>query len=136
MSASWALQQAVFAELCANDEVKDAFGDPPRVFDTPPRGAAFPYCVIGDDTMSDWSTATETGSEHMLEIHVWSRAGGRKEAKLAAGAVQDALDGAVLAVSGETLIDIRHLATTFTRESDGETTRATLKFRAVMEPMV
>ena len=45
----------------------------------------------------------------------------------------DALDGAVLAVSGETLIDIRHLDTIFTRESDGETTRATLKFRAVME---
>jgi uncharacterized protein DUF3168 len=133
MSASWALQQAVFAELAANDAVKDAFGDPPRIFDVAPRGAAFPYCVIGDDAMSDWSTATETGSEHLLEIRAWSRAAGHKEAKLAASAVQDALDGASLSVDGETLIDIRHLATSFTRESDGETIRAVLKFRAVLE---
>jgi Protein of unknown function (DUF3168) len=133
MSASWALQQAVFAELVANDAVQDAFGDPPRIFDVAPRGAAFPYCVIGDDAMSDWSTATDTGSEHLLEIRVWSRAGGHKEAKLAAATVQDALDGAVFAVGGETLIDIRHLGTVFTRESDGETIRAAVKFRAVME---
>ena len=133
MSASWALQQAVFAELAANDAVQEAFGDPPRVFDVAPRGAVFPYCVIGDDTMSDWSTATETGSEHLLEIRVWSRAGGHREAKLAASAVQDALDGATLAVDGETLIDIRHLGTAFTRESDGETIRAAVRFRAVME---
>jgi hypothetical protein len=133
MSASWALQQAIYAELVANGAVQDAFGDPPRVFDAPPRGAAFPYCVVGLDTMSDWSTATETGSEHLIEIHVWSRAGGHKEAKLAAGAVQDALDGAALSVAGEDFVSIRFLATAFTRESDGETIRAALKFRAVME---
>ncbi len=132
MSASWALQQAVFAVLSTNDEVVDAFGA--RIFDMPPRGAAFPYCVIGDDAVSDWSTATEKGSEHALSVHVWSRADGHREAKLAAQAVQDALDGAELAVSGQALIGIRHLATDFTRESDGETIRAVLRFRAVMEP--
>jgi len=134
MSASWALQQAIFATLCASDAIKDAVGDPPRVFDAPPRGAAFPYIVIGDDTESDWSTATETGSEHALAIHVWSRADGHKEAKLVADAVRDALDGAALAVTGQALIDIRYLETTFTRESDGETIHAVLRFRAVMEP--
>ena len=133
MSASWALQQAVFAELAASEAMKEAFGDPPRVFDAAPRGTAFPYCVIGDDAMRDWSTATETGSEHVLEIHVWSREAGRKEAKLGAGAVQDALDGAALSVGGENLVSIRFLTASFTRESDGETTRAALTFRAVME---
>ena len=134
MSASWALQQAVFAVLSTNDGIVDSFGDPPRVFDVPPRGAAFPYCVIGDDAVSDWSTATEKGSEHALQVHVWSRADGHKEAKLAAQAVEDALDGAELAVTGQALVGIRHLATDFTRESDGETIRAVLRFRAVMEP--
>ena len=134
MSASWALQQAIFATLCASDEIKDVVGDPPRVFDAPPRGAAFPYIVIGDDTMSDWSTATEAGSEHAVVVHGWSRADGHKESKLVAGAVRDALDGAALAVTGQALIDIRHLETNFTRETDGETIHATLRFRAVMEP--
>jgi hypothetical protein len=134
MSASWALQQAVFAALCASDDIKDLVDDPPRIFDTPPRGAAFPYIVIGDDTESDWSTATEDGSEHALAIHIWSRADGHKEAKLVADTVRDALDGAALSVTGQALIDIRYLETTFTRESDGETIHAVLRFRAVLEP--
>jgi hypothetical protein len=134
MSASWALQQAIFATLCASDAIKDLVGDPPRVFDAPPRGVAFPYIVIGDDTTSDWSTATEVGSEHALIVHVWSRADGHKEAKLVADAVRDTLDGAELAVIGQALIDIRYLETIFTRETDGETTHAALRFRAVMEP--
>jgi hypothetical protein len=133
MSASWALQQAVFATLSSSDAMKDAFGDPPRIYDTPPRGTAFPYCVIGDDAAQDWSTATEAGSEHALAVHVWSRANGHREAKLAAEALRDALDGAALAITGHALVDLRWLATDFTREPDGETLRATLRFRAVLE---
>jgi len=133
MSASWALQQAVYATLMASDDVKEALGDPPRVFDAPPRGAAFPYCVIGDDTVADWSTASEPGSEHALALHLWSRAPGHKEAKLAAEALRLALDGAELDVTGQALIGIRHLATDFTQ--DGETVHAVLKFRAVLEPL-
>jgi len=134
MSTSWALQQAIFATLCSSGEIRDVVGDPPRVFDTPPRGTAFPFIVIGDDTESDWSTATESGSEHAVVIHVWSRADGHKEAKLVADAVRDTLDGAELAVTGQALIDLRHLETSFTREPDGETIHAALRFRAVMEP--
>jgi hypothetical protein len=134
MSASWALQQAVFAALASSEDLRDAVGDPPRVFDTPPRGAAFPYVVIGDDRVADWSTATEAGSEHALAVHVWSRANGHKEAKLAAEAVRGALDNAELTVDGQSLIAIRHLETELARETDGETIRATLRFRAVLEP--
>lgn len=134
MSASWALQQAIFATLCSSDEIKDVAGDPPRIFDTPPRGTAFPYIVIGDDTESDWSTATESGSEHSVVIHIWSRADSHKEAKLVSDAVRDTLDGAELNVTGQALIDIRYLETGFTREADGETIHAVLRFRAVLEP--
>jgi Protein of unknown function (DUF3168) len=132
-AASWALQQAVFATLCASSEVTDAVGDPPRVFDTVPRGSAFPYIVIGDDRETDWSTATEKGSEHALTVHVWSRAQGRREARLAGEAVIDALDGAELALDGHTLIDLRWLASDTQREADGETVHAQLRFRAVLE---
>ncbi len=131
MSASWALQQAIFAELSSSDAVKAVAGDPPRVFDVPPRAAAFPYVVVGDDAVSDWSTATEPGSEHVVAIHIWSRANGHREAKLCAQAVEDALDGAELAVTGQALIDIRHLSSEYARDADG--VHAVLKFRAVME---
>ncbi|HEY0281401.1 MAG TPA: DUF3168 domain-containing protein [Rhizomicrobium sp.] len=134
MSSSWALQQAVFAALAMSDALKEIAGDPPRVFDAVPRAGAFPYIVVGEDSETNWDTATESGSEHALAIHIWSRGGGRKESKLAAEAVREALHGASLALDGHTLVDLRYLSADFARESDGETFRATLRFRAVTEP--
>ena len=133
MSASFALQKAVFAALGADENIKDIVDDPPRIFDTVPRRTAFPYLVIGDDKESDWSTTTDRGSEHQLTIHVYSRAAGHKEARVAADAVVAALDGAALALDGFRLIDLRWLTTDSTRESDGETIHAELRFRAVVE---
>ena len=131
-AASWALQQAIYATLSADSGVSDAVGD--RIFDAVPRGAAYPYIVIGDDKESDWSTATEPGSSHALTIHIWSRAAGRRETRLAAEAVIAALNGAELALSGQTLIDLRWLESESSRESDGETVHAQLRFKALTEP--
>jgi len=78
-SASWALQQAIFAKLTASEAVSSAVGT--RVFDMPPRDTAFPYITIGDGGETNWDTATEPGSQHSLAVHVWSRAGGHQEAK-------------------------------------------------------
>ncbi|HEX4301544.1 MAG TPA: DUF3168 domain-containing protein [Rhizomicrobium sp.] len=133
-AASWALQQAIFATLAASDAVRDAVGDPPRIFDAVPRGSAFPYIVIGDDRESDWSTATEPGSAHALTVHIWSRAAGRRETRLAAEAVVDALNGAELTIDGQALIDLRWLESESNRESDGETVHAQLRFKALLEP--
>jgi len=132
--ASWALQQAVFATLTMSDAIKDIAGDPPRVFDAVPRNSAFPYVVVGEGSESNWDTATDTGSEHVLSIRIWSRAGGHKEIKLAAQAVRECLDGTSLALDGHTLVDLRFLSADFTRETDGETFRAIVRFRAVTEP--
>jgi len=131
-AASWALQRAIFATLASDTDVIAAVGE--RIFDAVPRGSAFPYIVIGDDKESDWSTATEPGSSHALTIHIWSRAAGRRETRLAAEAVIAALNGAALALSGHTLIDLRWLESESSRESDGETVHAQLRFKAVTEP--
>jgi hypothetical protein len=133
-SPSVALQQAIFAALGADENIKDIVDDPPRIFDHVPRGAALPYIVIGDDRTSDWSTATEPGTAHALAIHIWSRAAGRKETRVAAEAVIEALNDADLAVAGHTLVDLRWLDTEVTKEPDGETLHATLRFRAALEP--
>ena len=131
-AASWALQQAIFATLVSDTDVADAVGD--RIFDAVPRGAQYPYIVIGDDKESDWSTATEPGAAHALTIHIWSRAAGRRETRLAAEAVIAALNGAELALTGQRLIDLRWLESESTRESDGETVHAQLRFKALTEP--
>lgn len=131
--ASFALQQAAFAELSANPSVQSVLGNPPRIYDAVPRGAIFPYAVIGDGTENDWSTASDRGSEHIFAIHVWSRSEGHREAKEIAEAIRNVLDGAALALAGETLIGIRFVSADYARETDGETWRASLRFRAVTE---
>jgi hypothetical protein len=131
-AAGWALQQSVYATLVADGAVQDAVAG--RIFDAVPRDSALPYIVIGDDRETDGSTATEPGSVHELTIHIWSRAAGRKETRLASEAVIDALNGAALTIDGQTLIDIRWLESETQRESDGETVHARLRFRAVLEP--
>jgi Protein of unknown function (DUF3168) len=132
--SSFALQQAIYAALAAGADLQALIGTPPRLFDYVPRDSAFPYVVLGDGNESDCSTATETGTEHAIQIDVWSRATGHKEAKQIAEAVRATLHNASLTVSDATLIDIRHLATAFARQPDGQTLRAALRFRAVTEP--
>ena len=93
-----------------------------------------PYLVIGDVKETDWSTSTDTGTEHALILHVWSRARGRKESKAIADAVRTALDDASLAPPGHTLIGIKYQSAEFLRQTDGQTYHAILRFRAVTEP--
>jgi len=131
-SISFALQQAIFAALSASSDLTALVGN--RLFDFVPPDSAFPYVVLGDGGESDWSTSTENGTEHAIQIDVWSREPGHKEAKQIADVIRAALNNTALSVSGATLIDIRHLTTDFSREPDGQTFRARLQFRAVTEP--
>jgi hypothetical protein len=133
MSAALALQQAVFAALTADAGIIALLGSPPRVFDEVPRDAALPYAVIGDASETDWSTKTDHGASLLFRVQIWSRAAGYQEAKLIAGAVRAALDGAALVLSGATLIDLSFDSTSYARESDGITRCAELKFRALIE---
>lgn len=134
-SASWALQQAAYAALAASSAVQALAGNPARIYDAVPRGAVFPYLVIGDDSETNNDTKTEQSAEHELAIAAWSRAGGRQECKLLADAVRATLDGAALTLTGHVLIDIRYLSAQFLRESDGLTFRAVVRLRAVTEPV-
>src|ERR1041384_5327301 len=109
--SSFALQQAVYAALASNADLQALIGFPPRLFDYMPRESAFPYLVLGDETCSDWSTATELGSEHLFTVHAWSRNAGHREAKQIADIIRTALHNASLPVTDCTLIDLRHLAT-------------------------
>jgi len=131
--ASWELQKAVFAALGADAGVTALIGDPARIYDDAPAGAALPYVAIGEDIETDWSTATEAGSEHALTIHIWSRAGGRKEAKAILAAIRDALHDAAPALDDHAVVNLRFQFAHVLREPDGETWHGIARFRAVTE---
>jgi uncharacterized protein DUF3168 len=133
-AASAALRAAIHDALTANAALTSLLGGP-NVYDEPPRAAAFPYVTLGEARVADYSTGTETGEEHQLTLHAWSRQGGHREAHLIAGALLQALDDAPLTMAGHTLINFRFSVADVRREADGRTYHALVRFRAVTEPV-
>jgi hypothetical protein len=133
-SAAWALQKSVHNVLTADAALLALLGGP-RVYDDVPRGASLPYLTFGLSTERDWSTGGEEGMEHVLTLHVWSEAGGRKETHEIIGAVRAALRDAALALAGHRLVNLRHELTDARREADGETYHGIVRLRAVTEPL-
>ena len=133
-SSSWALQQAIYATLAADAALIALIG-PPRLYDDVPPGAQFPYLTLGQSITRDWSTSSERGDEHTLTLHVWSRAGGRREVHEIMGVVKTVLHDRALALSGHRLVNLRHDRSESSREPDGKTYHGLVRLRAVTEPI-
>jgi hypothetical protein len=127
-AASWALQKAVYAALTADPALVALCGG--RVFDAVPKNAAIPYVVIGEAEERDGGSVIR----HALALHLWSRAGGAREIKQIANAVRACLDNAHLTLDGHALIALAFVSADYVRQSDGETWRGSIRFRAVTEP--
>lgn len=133
-SAAWALQKAMYAALTANAAVTALLGGP-HIYDDVPRGTDLPYLTFGLSTERDWSTGGEEGDEHIVTLHVWSQAAGRKETHEIIGAVRAALHDQLLTLADHRLVNLRHEFSDARREPDGETYHGIVRLRAVTEPL-
>lgn len=133
-SASWSLQKAIHQALTSDAGVLSLLGGP-RVWDHVPRGATFPYVTIGATTDRDWSTGTERGDEHILTLHVWSKAAGRQEAESIAETLRRALHDQPLTLDACRLVNLRHEFSDTRRDVDSELYHGVVRLRAVTEPI-
>jgi hypothetical protein len=131
--ASAALRAAIHDALIADAPLVTLLGGP-KIYDEPPRAAAFPYVTLGEARIADVSADAEQAEEHQLTLHAWSRQGGHKEAHLIAGALLNALDEAPLTLADNHLVNFRFAVADVRREADGRTYHALVRFRAVTEP--
>ena len=76
-SASWAIQRGIYQALANSTDLTTLLGGA-RIYDDAPQAASYPFISLGQSEVRDWSTGTEDGAEHILTLHVWSRAGGKK----------------------------------------------------------
>jgi hypothetical protein len=132
-SAAAALRAAIHDALSADGALTALLGGP-KVYDEPPRAAAFPYVTLGEARVSDFSTGSEPGQEHQITLHAWSRQGGHREAHLISGALLQALDDAPLTLADHRLVNLRFAVADVRREADGRTYHALVRFRAMTEP--
>jgi hypothetical protein len=132
-TAPVALRAAIHRALIADGGLIAALGGA-KVYDEPPRDAAFPYVTLGEARIVDASADDGPTQEHQLTLHAWSRQGGHKEAHVITGALLAALDDAPLAPAGHRLVNLRFSIADIRREADGRTYHALVRFRAVTEP--
>ena len=132
MSAN-ALQRAVVEHLEADPDVLAIIGAG-RIFDRLITRAEPPYLVLGQATVTDFSTGEADGSEHRFEIEAWTKLNGRRQAVQLADAVRAALHDADLALDGAALVNLRHERTVSRRAPKTGLHVARLRFRAVTEP--
>ena len=133
-SADWALQEAIHSALIGDGSVLKLLSGP-HVYDDVPRGVGYPYVTFGQSTLSDWSTMTDTGSEHVVSLHVWSQSAGRKETLAVMQALRAALHDKALTVAGHQLINLRHEFSEARRDVDGESFRGLVRLRGRTQPL-
>ncbi|MFV2093451.1 MAG: DUF3168 domain-containing protein [Hyphomicrobiales bacterium] len=132
-AAAWELQTALYQTLSTDTALVALLGGA-RVYDDVPPGADFPYVVIGENLNRDWSTGSDTGDEHGLTIHTWSRAAGRKQSLDLIAAIRAALDTGTLTLSQNRVVNLGFEFAQTRLDGDAQTIHGVIRYRVVTEP--
>jgi len=136
--ASYELQLAIVPRLKNDADVSAMIAG--RIFDFVPRDpvtghvtAQFPFVAFGEEQEIPERYDCIDGSEIFLDLHVWSRDPGFREAKRIANAIKSSLDGADLPLAENALVYFVYDGRRVIRDPDGLTSHAVLTFRAGVE---
>lgn len=142
MSGALAIQTAIYSRLTgytALTSLLASYNGNPSVFDEVPQAvdpsdsSAFPYVVIGHDTLTPWDTDTETGTDATVTIHSWSRTSDFVEVKNVMQEIYNALHRHSLSVSGYATVGLDMEFQDAIRDPDSVTRHGVQRFRLVME---
>ena len=96
--------------------------------------SAFPYIVIGGDSVLDMSTDTSSGGDISVTIDVWSRYDGKRETKRIQAAIYRALHRATLTVPDHEFIGCDFdQEQPVTLDPDGHTYHGVSSFRVLID---
>lgn len=106
-----------------------------RIYDDVPQRAEVPYVTFGQSLVRDWSTGTDAAHEHVVTLHVWSRAAGRKQVHEIMGVLVGLLHEQTPTLDEHRVVNLRHEFSEGRRDSDGETYHGIVRYRVVTEPL-
>jgi hypothetical protein len=127
MDAGTAVQTAVYQALTAAPPIGA------QVSDGPQQGATYPQIEIQGNLSRAWKSAAVRGEQITVEIHVWSRYDGYKEARALIGSIRDRLDEVDLPMnSGADLVDIQFYNEDLMIDVDNITRHGIVRFIATV----
>lgn len=132
---SWPLQQALFAALRADPTLGALVGA--RIYDEAPHAAALspeggPWIVIGDEQVDAWSTATDRGAAHAVQISAVGAERGFGVLKRVASAICDVALGP-LPLSRGSVVTANFLGGRTRRIEGAALRQIDLRFRIAIE---
>jgi len=127
------LQKAIYAALSQDGGLVARLGGV-HIHDHAPANVPFPYVTFGRTSVYDWSTGTESGTEQLLTLHVWSKAKGKGETHELMEAIATRLNDAALILEGHHLVNLRLEFSEIVFDEDLSVHHGLLRFRAVTEP--
>jgi len=128
-AAAAALQAAIFARLQGHPDLAGV----PVVDALPPGSGTGLFVLIGPEEVREASDKSGAGAEHRLVISVISDAAGFLQAKTAAVAVAEALDGVPPVLPIGRVVSLLFAKAVARRLDDGAARRIDLTFRARIE---
>jgi hypothetical protein len=129
------LQEAIHARLTQDPVIAGLVAG--RIHDDPPHtatrtGEGLPYIVLGDEEVDAWSTATDRGALHAVQISIVSGQRGFAGLKRIAQAVCDAMLGPLDLTRGR-VVNATFLAGRTRRIGKDALRRLDLRFRLAIE---
>jgi hypothetical protein len=103
------------------------------VYDAPPKSAAYPYAVLGEDTIIEDGTCTTIGRMCLSTIHVFDNYSGKKRIKTILGEIDARLDRAVLTAAGHHFIDCSFDTSDCFLEPDGKTYHGVITYKILID---
>src|SRR6476469_6726403 len=128
-STGWSLQRGIYQALVNASELGGT-----RIYDDAPQAASYPFITLGQSLVRDWSTGTEDGAEHLLTLHAWARAGGKKQVHAMIEAFKSTLHGQPLTLVDDDLVNVRQEFSEALPDPDGDTYHGIVRYRPVTEP--
>lgn len=127
-----ALQKAIYEALIADTDIIDELGGA-FVFDSVPTNQDLPFVQFGKLSSKDWSTNSDRGDEHEIEILIWSCHKGRKQLLDLADFCQDTITALFGVHEGHHIVDMQHTETVTQHDIKSGNFKATMTFRCVTE---
>ena len=128
------LQGKIFEVLSTSPQLSALIGAG-NIFDEVPKNHKPPYVVFAKSIHADWSTDSENGMEHEVEIHSWSHENGRKQVFQ----IQEILIQVIGTLAGQMtnhhLVNITHEQSEIEARDKNRAFRGISRFRAVTEPV-
>lgn len=126
--------EAALIEGLRNSEIIAALlGQPARLFPEPPAEALFPYAVIERHQRRPHGASRVRGDEHRIDIAVYTREGGRCEARMILDALSRAIEDLTVLIADRRVILMHTVYSDTMRTPSRKAFRGLLRLRLLTE---